>query len=110
MMIRTLALIAFTLALDGCERKSANQAAGVASGEVLPGSISDAMLDTDQSRAQAALAVVRSVVNASGRGAEVLPQVDGAPSAESTLIASDTSASKPVAAASASAQPKPQAR
>jgi hypothetical protein len=106
-MNRKIALIVFTLVLGGCERKTANQAAGAASGEVLPGSVSDAMLDTDQSRAKAPLAVVRPVVSASGRAAEVQSSVDGAQSAESTLIASDASASKPVTASSASAQPKP---
>ncbi len=44
------------LALGACNSSSTPQASSTASGEILPGSISDAMLDTDRSQAQAPLA------------------------------------------------------
>ena len=47
------ALIAITLALAGCHDKGSDVTANAARAEVLPGSVSDAMLNTDQSRTQA---------------------------------------------------------
>ena len=44
------------LLLAGCGKQSASQAGPTASGEVLPGTVSDAMLDTDRSQAEAPLA------------------------------------------------------
>lgn len=44
------------LLIAGCNSSSAPQAGSTASGEVLPGSVSDAMLDTNGSQAQAPLA------------------------------------------------------
>lgn len=57
MMNRKVALIAFALTLVSCSNsaKTASEPADGARTEVLPGTISDAMLDTDQSRKQAPL-------------------------------------------------------
>lgn len=49
-----VALLSLALALAGCGDKAAQQAPGkAAGGEVLPGTISDAMINVDQSRVQA---------------------------------------------------------
>jgi hypothetical protein len=52
----SLLVLAPLLALGACNSSSAPQASSTASGEILPGSVSDAMLDTDRSQAQAPLA------------------------------------------------------
>jgi hypothetical protein len=112
-MNRTVALVAFSLALGGCEKQLEDPGAGAAVAEVLPGSVSDAMLDIDQSRAQAPLAAIKPTVTISASASEV-------PSAEAstlrvvdTSVASVTPTSKPVTApspASATPKPKPAAR
>lgn len=51
-----LLVLAPLLPLGACNSSSAPQASSTASGEILPGSVSDAMLDTDRSQAQAPLA------------------------------------------------------
>lgn len=48
--------LAPVLLLGACGKSSAPQAGSTASGEILPGSVSDAMLETDRSQAQAPLA------------------------------------------------------
>lgn len=61
-MKRTLPLSALCLVLSplflvtGCGKQSGPQAGPTASGEVLPGTVSDAMLDTDRTQAEAPLA------------------------------------------------------
>lgn len=52
----SLLVLAPLFALGACNSSSAPQASSTASGEILPGSVSDAMLDTDRSQAQAPLA------------------------------------------------------
>ncbi len=106
-MIRTIALIVFALALGGCERRATNLSAGAAGSEVLPGSTSDAMLDTNQSRAQAPLVVVRPVVNSSSRGAEFPISDDSEPSDANTKTEPNISASKPATPSSTAVPPKP---
>lgn len=55
--VRSLVLAFVPLLLLGaCKSSSGPQAASTASGEILPGSVSDAMLETDRSQAQAPLA------------------------------------------------------
>lgn len=49
-------VLAPLLLIGGCGTSSGPQAGSTASGEVLPGSVSDAMLDTNGSQAQAPLA------------------------------------------------------
>lgn len=57
------ASLAPVMLLGGCGQSSAPQAASTASGEILPGSVSDAMLETDRTQAQAPLApAARSAV------------------------------------------------
>ncbi len=108
-MNRTMALFAFSLALGGCEKQAENPSAGAASAEVLPGSVSDAMLDIEQSRAQAPLAAIKPTVT--------IPAVPTAEASTSrvadTSIAPVTPTSKTVTApspASATPKPKPTAR
>lgn len=106
-MNRTIALVAFSLALGGCEKKAENPAAGAAGGEVLPGSVSDAMLDTDQSQAQAPLVDVRPTTNAKLAGREAPVAEDSLPPTKDTSVTSATPPSKPVFAPGASPTPKP---
>ncbi|WP_285713555.1 hypothetical protein [Erythrobacter oryzae] len=57
--MKRLALLALPLALAACEQQAADAPAeqgGAASGEVLPGSISDAMIPLEQLDSQAPLA------------------------------------------------------
>ncbi|WP_292928481.1 hypothetical protein [Novosphingobium sp. PASSN1] len=49
-------MLAPLLLIGGCGTSTGPQAGSTASGEVLPGSVSDAMLDTNGSQAQAPLA------------------------------------------------------
>ncbi len=51
-------VLAPLLLLGSCGKSSAPQAASTASGEILQGSVSDAMLNTDRSQAEAPLAPV----------------------------------------------------
>ena len=109
-MNRTIALIAFLLALGGCEKNAETSAAGAAGAEVLPGSVSDAMLDTDQSRAQAPLDAAKPAVKARLTKGETPVTEGGVPPAEDTPVASATPASRPATAPGASAAPKPSTR
>lgn len=111
-MIRTLALIAFSLALGGCKQEAKNSAAGAAGAEILPGSVSDAMLDTDQSRAQAPFVAVRPTANAKLAGREAAVAEDSVPPANAASVASSIPPSKPASTpgASPTLKPKPSAR
>ncbi len=51
-----LALALAPLLLCSCGKSASPQAGPTASGEILPGTVSDAMLDTDRSQAEAPLA------------------------------------------------------
>lgn len=86
--------VAPLLILSGCSKSSAPQAGSTASGEILPGSVSDAMLDTDRSQAQAPLApAAHSAV------AKVEP--------DTSVAASDAATDAPVDPAAASAETAP---
>jgi hypothetical protein len=55
------------LMLGGCDQQSGTQAGPTASGEILPGTVSDAMLNTDRSQAEPPLApAAQSSINGSG--------------------------------------------
>jgi hypothetical protein len=69
------------LLLGACGKSSAPQAAPTASGEILPGTVSDAMLDTDRSQAQAPL-------EPAAHSAATRP--DASTSADASDTASDT--------------------
>ncbi len=56
--IALAAALATVLLLGACGTSTAPQAGSTASGEILPGSVSDAMLDTSGSKAEAPLAPV----------------------------------------------------
>jgi hypothetical protein len=87
------------LMLAGCGQSSVPKAGGTASGDVLPGTVSDAMLNTDRSQAQAPLA---PAVHSTGTKAEAGAGADASEAAPDTEAAAET---PPVA--EASAQPKP---
>lgn len=55
MKLRTL-ILAAALTLPGCNKEAAKPSGGTADGEILPGSISDAMLPLDTVRSQPPLA------------------------------------------------------
>lgn len=108
-MTRTLPVLTFALMagplllLAGCDSLSAPKAGPTARGEVLPGTVSDAMLNTDRSQAQPPLAPVAK------SPADKDKTVDGAATSLSDA-ASDASApaeSGPAAEASPVEPPKP---
>lgn len=99
-----IAALAPLLLLSACGKSSAPQAGSTASGEILPGSVSDAMLDTDRSQAQAPLAPA----------ARAAARVDSGASADAIDVASDTAvgtdatlSDAPAAAPDAAAGTKP---
>jgi hypothetical protein len=92
-----LLLTGAALALTGCN-KAAPPPAGKAAGEVMPGTISDAMLDLDRSQAQAPLQPVQTHRTTA---ADILG--DDASGAASDA-APDTTAPKPDAAKPAGTQ------
>ncbi len=96
---RTLVLaLAPVLLLGGCGKSSTPQAGSTASGEILPGSVSDAMLDTDRSQAQAPLAPAARTAAA---------KADASTAADASDAASDAAAStEPAPAEAAPAAPK----
>lgn len=71
------------LLVTACGKSSGPQAGPTASGEILPGSVSDAMLDTDRSQAVAPLAPAAH---------SAVAKADAAASAEATAGADDTAA------------------
>lgn len=102
--MRTFPLVILaSLALAACGQKSAQTDGAAAPGEVLPGSVSDAMLDTTRSQAEAPLMAVK----AEGAKAAAKPTDDAsagasegdapapAPSASTTEAAKVTNAAKP---------------
>ncbi|MEI6640639.1 MAG: hypothetical protein WCL10_01290 [Novosphingobium sp.] len=102
--------LAPALMLTGCGSSSTPQAGPTASGEILPGTVSDAMLDTDRSQAEAPLAPAahsaatkaNPAATASNAASDGSAAGVGAPAGE----APNTSPPKPGTAAS----PKPAAR
>ncbi len=114
-MKRIIALIALTLTLSCCGKGAQTTAPNAAGAEVLPGSVSDAMLDPDQSRAEAPLVVARPVANPSRAPQDAaIPEEDAQP-ADNGAIAPEGPATKAAAAPSSAAvtpkpKPKPAAR
>lgn len=96
------AALALLLALSACNTSSAPQASSTASGEILPGSVSDAMLETDRSQAQAPLAPV-----AQSAGAKVDPgaSTEAADTAAVPTAAADTTPADPAPSAPKAANP-----
>lgn len=88
--------------LCGCDSAFAPEAGSTASGEVLPGTVSDAMLGADRSQAEAPLAPTART------GAD---KDDGVPAAAASDAAPDASAptENPAPDAGASAKPAPAA-
>lgn len=116
-MTRTLPVLTFALmigplaALTGCDSFSAPKAGPTASGEVLPGTVSDAMLSTDRSQAQPPLAPVanspadndKTVDGATKSSSDAAPDASAAAETGLTTEAAPMVPPKPKPAAS----PKP---
>jgi hypothetical protein len=90
-------ILALPLALAACEQQAADAPAEqgkAAAGEVLPGSISDAMIPLEQLDSQAPLAPrqerpVGEDIDAEQPEVTPLPGVEGAPAAEPAVPAAD---------------------
>lgn len=96
----TLAIVfAPLLVLGGCGTSSGPQAGSTASGEVLPGSVSDAMLDTNGSQAHAPFAP--AAAHAGGKATA------DASAGSSEAAADATSAAEPEPTDQAQPRPKP---
>ena len=90
-MIRSAAVLILTLTLVACNQPAEKKAgAGTAGGEILPGSISDAMLPLDQVKSQAPLAPKTessgkpkaATSSAEPKAVAYAPAADPAPTAE----------------------------
>lgn len=112
-----LALVACAT-LAGCGKKAGdgNGKAQAAGGEVLPGTVSDAMIDLDRSQAEAPLQAPKSgeaakagaaapVTEASAAAEEPAP--DATPGVPTPAAATTASAPKPAASATPKPTPKP---
>lgn len=75
-----LAPLVFGLALSGCGKKDADKGAKAAGGEVLPGTVSDAMIDLDTSTATPPMQAVRASNSA---------KADKAPASDASSAAED---------------------
>lgn len=115
-MPRTLPPFAFGLALGpllllaGCDQFSAPKAGPTASGEVLPGTVSDAMLNIDRTQAEAPLAPAARSVAVKDVGASGAAVLEPTPDASGAAV--DISAAEAPAAPTkpkSSASPKPAA-
>lgn len=68
MSMARMVVVLACLALAACSSVKKAEETGKAGGQVLPGSISDAMIDLDQSRAEAPLAAPGTIANPAARG------------------------------------------
>jgi len=91
------------LLLGGCGQSSSPQASSTASGEILPGSVSDAMLDTDGTQAQAPLAPAARSAVAKGDASTAAEASDAASDGAANTDAgvADATSTSPKVAASA---------
>jgi hypothetical protein len=98
-MKRALALLALSLCLAACEQQAGAPAeeGGAASGEVLPGSVSDAMIPLEQLDSEAPLAP-RQTAPASDIDAEQ-PEVDPVQGIDGAAPAADGAEAAPAAPA-----------
>jgi hypothetical protein len=93
------------LMLGGCGKQAAPASALTASGEVLPGSVSDAMLNTDRSQSEAPLAPpppgtpakadIGSAAPSTEQAPEATAAAEGAPSADASPGPNPTTGPKP---------------
>lgn len=97
----TLPILALALALSACGGKTKQQGAGTAEGEVLPGSVSDAMLPYDSVKSQAPLA---PQTEGGGKGAAKTADQETGDGA-GTGAATPAADANPAAAASSSTAP-----
>ena len=92
------------LALASCNKQSAVQAGSAASGEVMPATVTDAMLNTDRSQAEAPIA---PAARSPGDVADAAPAASASDPAPETSAA-DADAVQPAEGAAAPvAPPKP---
>ncbi|MEO0030625.1 MAG: hypothetical protein RIS94_383 [Pseudomonadota bacterium] len=102
-MNRAVTVIALALALCGCGKK-AEQAGKAAGGEVLPGTISDAMLDTSHSQAEAPLMPAKPA-----KAKDVTAPAEDASSAATDTAEAPAPDAKPSDAPKPAETPKPAA-
>lgn len=97
-----LALVACA-ALAGCGKKAGNDdgKAQAAGGEVLPGTVSDAMIDLDRSQAEAPLQAPKS--GEAAKAGAATPVTDASAAADETATEAASGAATPAAGATASA-------
>ena len=114
-MTRKLPLLALgmvltpMLMLTGCGQSSSPKSGGTASGDVLSGTVSDAMLNTDSSQAEAPLAPAMHSAGSkaeAGSGTEASEAAPDASAAAETLPVAEAPA-PPKPAAATPPKPKP---
>lgn len=86
-------LLALTVLLAACGGAKKDEGAGTAAGEILPGSVSDAMLPLDTVRSQAPLAPKAESTGSSDQAEASAAASDAAPAAEAP--AAETPAAAP---------------
>lgn len=105
--------LAACVLLTGCGRKSDDSKAQAAGGEVLPGTVSDAMIDSDRSQAQAPLLAPSPAAGTRSTGDAGAAAVKGSEASPSENATAEAEAAAPAAKASvpapADAVPKPAA-
>ncbi|PKB14735.1 hypothetical protein B0I00_2333 [Novosphingobium kunmingense] len=94
------ASLAVVLALSGCG-KSEREAGGKAEGEVLPGSVSDAMLPYDQVKSQPPLAPATGTARTKGQDPSASSRDDSPAAAASEAAPSPSASASPTPAATA---------
>lgn len=99
-----LTVLALVFALGACGSKDDGKAAKAAGGDVLPGTVSDAMIDLDRTQAQAPLQAVQP-------SAKTAAKDTAAPAADASGAAADdqSPAPAPSPTPAAGASPKPAA-
>lgn len=107
-----IVVLALALALTACGKKAASDASQGATGEVLPGSVSDAMLQTDRLRASAPLdprsgaAPGDKTASDKGKPGKSAPTADADGGDASTTTAPEPAETTPSPAPSAAPQAK----
>lgn len=97
-MIRPLAVITIALALAACDKAADKSTGGTADGEILPGSVSDAMLPLDSVRSQPPLA---PKIETSGKPTAAAKGVKGAKASSSEAPQTEATATPPQASSPA---------
>ena len=86
-MNKAIPALLLTLALAACGEKGGKEQGGKAEGQILPASVSDAMIPVDQVRSQAPLAPQSGSGKKEDKADEADPAATEAPAAEETAKA-----------------------